>query len=53
MTMHSNLREQSGRTQEPSAAMIDTQSVKTSQMAESRGFDGHKKVKGRKTACSC
>jgi len=33
---------------EPSAAMIDTQSVKTSQMAESRGFDGNKKVKGRK-----
>ena len=48
MTIHSNLREQSGKTPEPSAVMIDTQSVKTSQMAESRGFDGNKKVKGRK-----
>jgi len=48
MSIHSDLREQSGRAPEPSAALIDTQSVKTSQMAESRGFDGNKKIKGRK-----
>jgi len=45
---HQNLREQSGKNPEPSAAMIDSQSVKTSQMAETRGFDGNKKIKGRK-----
>jgi len=48
MTIQADLREQSGRNPEPSAAMIDTQSLKTSQMAESRGFDGNKKIKGRK-----
>ena len=35
MAIHRDLREQSGKNPEPSAAMIDTQSVKTSQMAES------------------
>ena len=48
MSIHRDLREKSGKNPEPSAAMIDTQSVKTSQMAESRGFDGNKKIKGRK-----
>jgi len=28
--------------------MIDSQSVKASQMAETRKFDGNKKIKGRK-----
>jgi len=48
ISTHQDLREQSGKTPEPSAAMIDSQSVKTSQMAETRGFDGNKKIKGRK-----
>lgn len=45
---HSTLREDLGKKPEPSAAIIDSQSVKASQMAESRGFDGNKKIKGRK-----
>lgn len=47
-TIHSSLRENLGKNPEPSAAIIDSQSVKASQMAESRGFDGNKKIKGRK-----
>jgi putative transposase len=46
--IHSNLREDLGKNPEPSDAIIDSQSVKASQMAESRGFDGNKKIKGRK-----
>lgn len=48
MAIHRDLREKVGKNPEPSAAMIDTQSVKTAQMAATRGFDGNKKVKGRK-----
>jgi putative transposase len=38
------------RTPEPSLLVIDTQSIKTTKMAaiKSRGYDGGKKVKGRK-----
>ena len=32
----------------PTVAIIDSQSVKTTELANSRGFDAHKKVKGRK-----
>ena len=46
--IHQDLRQAQGKNAEPSAAMIDSQSVKTSQMAETRGFDGNKKIKGRK-----
>jgi len=46
--IHCNLRKKVGKNPEPSGAMIDSQSVKASQMAETRGFDGNKKVKGRK-----
>jgi putative transposase len=46
--VHTVLRQDQGKNAEPSAVMIDSQSVKASQMAETRGFDGNKKVKGRK-----
>jgi putative transposase len=42
-------REKAGRHKEPTAAIIDAQSVKTTMVGgESRGFDAGKKVKGRK-----
>ena len=46
--LHQELREHAGKQPEPSAAIIDSQSVRTSKLAETRGFDGHKKVNGRK-----
>ena len=46
--IHSGLREESGKKPEPSAAIIDSQSVKASQMVKTKGFDGNKKVKGKK-----
>jgi putative transposase len=46
--IHRGLREESGKNSEPSAAIIDSQSVKASQMVETKGFDGNKKVKGKK-----
>lgn len=46
--LHRQLRERAGKEPEPTAAIIDSQSVKTSKFAETRGFDGNKKVNGRK-----
>ena len=37
-----------GHPEEPSAAILDSQSVKTANTGEERGFDGGKRVKGRK-----
>ena len=46
--LHQELRQSEGREPEPTAAIIDSQSVKASKVAETRGFDGNKKIKGRK-----
>jgi putative transposase len=53
-SMHDSLRElvrvAAGRQEQPTAAVLDSQSVKTTEVAaaESRGYDAGKKVKGRK-----
>ena len=41
-------RQKRGRNPQPTGAVIDTQSVKTTALAGERGFDGHKRIKGHK-----
>lgn len=42
------VRVNSGKLENPSAAIIDSQSVKTDEQAQARGYDAGKRVKGRK-----
>ena len=46
--LHEQTRSDIGKTPSPTVAIIDSQSVKTTELADSRGFDAHKRVKGRK-----
>jgi putative transposase len=52
VTMHTHLREQArqlaGRNRHASAAILDSQSVKSSETSDERGYDAGKKVNGRK-----
>ena len=46
-SLHEQIRCDIGKAPSPTVAIIDSQ-FKTTELANSRGFDAHKKVKGRK-----
>ena len=47
-TLRSDLRQKKGRHKHPTAGSVDSQSVKTTAVPSSRGFDAGKKIMGRK-----
>lgn len=46
--LRGEIRKEAGREETPSACCIDTQTVKSTEMGGSVGYDGGKKIKGRK-----
>jgi len=47
-TLRAHLRRKKGRHKHPTAGALDSQSVKTTSVPSSRGFDAGKKIQGRK-----
>jgi putative transposase len=46
--LRGKVRKKAGRSPQPTASILDSQSVKSDVQAETRGYDANKKVKGRK-----